>query len=97
MVPLADLASLAIPGSLVLLFVRKKVVLVWTIFAIVYLFISLAFLYTCDTSSGMFGSQRGDWSFILGIALSVITAFWAITHTLILRHKEKKAGQTMIK
>jgi hypothetical protein len=87
---LADLTLLSIPGSFSLLFVRKSTVVKWSIFAVVYFLLSFFILNQSDPSSRMFGSERAWNSFSLGILFSIITIFWSIIHTLILRHRDKK-------
>ena len=94
------LLLMSTPATIFLFFVRKQVIKAWSIFALLYMFFGVFFILKQDDYSGGLPVGISDQSYYaisLAMGFTAVTLFWAIIHTLILRHKEKKAGQTMIK
>lgn len=87
-VSIGGFALLLIPGTVALLFTRKEVIKAWSLFAVLYFIITLVFLSTQNAYGWI--SPRGMYGVWLSASLSVITIFWSIIHTLILRRQDKK-------
>ncbi len=85
--PLAVFSLSFIPGAFALVFVRKKFLNSWAMFALVYLF--FVFYILANQSIGGW-NNRLLLAPMLGIALSIITILWAIIHSLIFHRSEKK-------
>ena len=93
--PLLVFLSFLFPSTIALLFVRRQVIKAWSIFTLLYVFAGVLFLANQEVEGWI--SPRGLYAIFFGVALSIITILWSIIHTLILRHNEKKVGQTMTK
>ena len=79
------------PSTLILLFVRKEIIKSWSLFAIIYVFVGILFIIKQNENIGAWGSSTSFFPGFFGLSLSLVTVLWAIIHTLILRHAEKKA------
>jgi len=87
-----------LPVDIIFLFVQKQVIKVLSLFILLYIFLASIFLSSQDTYRGLFGvSDRSMYALYIGLSLSLITVLWAIIHTLVLRHREKKANQAVVK
>ena len=94
----SDLALFCIPGAFSLLFVRKQVLFWWSFSLILFFVVASDTISQANSYAGWWGASQRDYATLsLGIFFSIFTILWAIIHTLILRHKEKKVGQTMTK
>ena len=89
---IGGLAFFSFPGTLPLLFVRRRLFNMWSIFAVFYLVFGTIFLSTADSNSWLL-SERAGYTIYLGIGFFIVTFLWSIIHTLILRHLEKKVNQ----
>ncbi len=89
--PLLGITLFFLPGAFSLLFVRKEVIMKWFFFALPYVVGSILFLANQEDGAGYFIiSPRGAYVILLGSIFSGITILWAIIHSLIIRHFEKK-------
>ncbi len=89
--PLLGITLFFVPGAFSLLFVRKEVIKKWFFFALPYVVGSILFLSNQEDGAGYFIiSPRGAYVIFLGSIFSGITILWAIIHSLIIRHFEKK-------
>ena len=85
------------PSTFALFFVRKQVVQAWSLFALVYVFAGVMYVIKQNVHIGVFGSSTSFFPLFAGFFLSAITIFWAIIHTLIIRRREKKVNQAVVK
>ncbi len=79
-----------LPGAISLVFVRRLIVVLWSLFALPYIYISTIFLSHQSIGSSLGPGIRAGYGIELGLALSISTILWAIIHSLIIRHFEKK-------
>ena len=78
-----------IPGSLSLVFVKKRVLFMWLLFFFPYS-IATSFLVSSQSTGGWPWSDRVDYAGKFGLTLSVITILWASIYSFLIRLNEKR-------
>ncbi len=87
--PIQTFLAMAFFSVLPLVFVRRVIIFSWLIFVAIYMYISYKILINTHPVGGWF-NDRAFYAAELGLGLSAITILWAIIHSLIIRHYEKK-------
>ena len=87
--PLAIFSLSFLPGAIATIFVRKKVLYSWAVFAVLYL-VFVSFALMSESAGGW--NNRLFLAPILGAAFSCITILWAIIHSLMIRRSEKTSS-----